>query len=64
MITTEWANTPFASAKFDMGVGSFTINPERLQRVLMVMHSDGSYQAILQAWGTQGGATDTFEVRP
>lgn len=30
---------------------------------LTAMKADGSYQEVLKAWGTEGGAIDTFEVK-
>ena len=30
---------------------------------LTAMKEDGSYESILKAWGTEGGAVDTFEVK-
>jgi polar amino acid transport system substrate-binding protein len=39
--------------------------PELAQAVadaLTAMKADGSYEEILKAWGTEGGAVDTFKV--
>lgn len=56
-VEAEWQNAPFASiipgvtsAKYDLGVSSFTINDERLQQVLMV-----SYFSAGTQWATQAG---------
>lgn len=56
-VEAEWQNAPFASiipgvtsAKYDMGVSSFTINDERKQQVLMV-----SYFSAGTQWATQTG---------
>lgn len=56
-VEAEWQNAPFASiipgvtsAKYDMGVSSFTINEERRQQVLMV-----SYFSAGTQWATQAG---------
>ena len=41
--------------------------PELAQVVaeaLAAMKADGSYAEVLQAWGTEGGAVDAFEVKP
>lgn len=56
-VTAEFQNAPFASiipgvtsAKYDLGVSSFTVNDERLQQVLMV-----SYFSAGTQWATQAG---------
>jgi polar amino acid transport system substrate-binding protein len=56
-VEAEWENAPFAtiipgvtSAKYDIGVSSFTINDERLQEVLMV-----SYFSAGTQWATAAG---------
>lgn len=56
-VEAEWQNAPFASiipgvtsAKYDLGVSSFTINDERLQEVLMV-----SYFSAGTQWATAAG---------
>jgi polar amino acid transport system substrate-binding protein len=56
-VEASWENAPFASiipgvtsAKYDIGVSSFTINDERLQQVLMV-----SYFSAGTQWATQAG---------
>jgi polar amino acid transport system substrate-binding protein len=56
-VEAEFQNAPFASiipgvtsAKYDMGVSSFTINDERLQQVLMVSYFNAGTQ-----WATQTG---------
>ena len=39
--------------------------PELAQAVadaLTAMKADGSYAEVLEVWGTEGGAVDTFEV--
>ncbi|HET9648541.1 MAG TPA: ABC transporter substrate-binding protein [Microlunatus sp.] len=37
---------------------------DAIAAALKDMQSDGSYQEILKAWGTEGGAVDTFQVKP
>jgi polar amino acid transport system substrate-binding protein len=56
-VEAEFQNAPFAtiipgvtSAKYDLGVSSFTINDERLKQVLMV-----SYFSAGTQWATQAG---------
>lgn len=56
-VEAEWQNAPFASiipgvtsAKYDLGVSSFTINDERLKQVLMV-----SYFSAGTQWATAAG---------
>ena len=56
-VEAEFENAPFAtiipgvtSAKYDLGVSSFTINDERLQQVLMV-----SYFSAGTQWATAAG---------
>jgi polar amino acid transport system substrate-binding protein len=36
---------------------------DALAEALTAMKEDGSYEDVLKAWGTEGGAVDTFEVR-
>jgi polar amino acid transport system substrate-binding protein len=36
---------------------------DAVAEALTLMKADGSYQEVLEAWGTQGGAIDTFEVQ-
>jgi len=36
---------------------------EAVAGALTAMKEDGSYEEILKAWGTEGGAVDTFEVK-
>ena len=56
-VEAEFSNAPFASiipgvtsAKYDLGVSSFTINDERLKQVLMVSYFNAGTQ-----WATQAG---------
>lgn len=56
-VTAEFENAPFASlipgvtsAKYDLGVSSFTVNDERLKQVLMV-----SYFSAGTQWATAAG---------
>jgi polar amino acid transport system substrate-binding protein len=37
---------------------------EAVAEALKEMKADGSYEEVLKAWGTDGGAVDTFEVKP
>ena len=37
---------------------------EAVAEALKEMKADGSYEEVLKAWGTEGGAVDTFEVKP
>lgn len=37
---------------------------EVLGKAFEAMKKDGSYEAILKKWGTEGGAVDSFEVNP
>ena len=36
---------------------------DAVAEALTAMKADGSYQEVLEAWGTEGGAIDTFEVK-
>ena len=60
-VEAEFSNAPFASiipgvtsAKYDLGVSSFTINDERLKQVLMVSYFNAGTQWATQAGNPQG----------
>jgi polar amino acid transport system substrate-binding protein len=60
-VEAEFQNAPFASiipgvtsAKYDLGVSSFTINDERLKQVLMVSYFNAGTQWATQAGNPQG----------
>lgn len=60
-LKTQWQSAPFdaiipgvSSGKYDMGVSSFTINPDRLKQVTMVSYFNAGTQ-----WGQKtGGSVD------
>ena len=56
-LKTQWVSAPFdaiipgvESGKYEMGISSFTINPERMQQVNMVSYFNAGTQ-----WGTKQG---------